>query len=193
MPLFSQFYLVLPINFKLTFMVLSSFKTTTSCSLSIEFLKTSQCSIQGSIPMDPHDTNKAATCGSWMLPSTAMLFFLVLLLSGWSPFISVQSVSAHPLRCSTGLTSFVKPFRFSELALISSSREPRYHRVTLLVLTTFCRASQLFEPRVFPSSPEGTRRVSSILTTLAERCLLQGVVLITDFIYGQNPGGVPRK
>ena len=51
---------------------------------------------------------KLSTHGSQMFLSTFLIFFLLFILSGWSPFISAQWISTHPLRFTPGVTSSVE-------------------------------------------------------------------------------------
>ena len=51
---------------------------------------------------------KLSTHGSQMFLSTFLIFFFLFILSGWSPFISAQWISTHPLRFTPGVTSSVK-------------------------------------------------------------------------------------
>lgn len=63
--------LFLHIDFILIFMLLSCFKTTTSCSLSMEFVNTCQVNVQSSFPMDPHATDN--TDYTWLLNAAVHL------------------------------------------------------------------------------------------------------------------------
>lgn len=90
-------------------------------------------------------------------------FLLLFFLSGWSPFISAHWISTHPLRCAPGVTSFMKPFWFSQPGIISSSPEPWYHFEHCWSLS--CSAVYYLCPCFAPNS-KGKHQISLILAAL---------------------------
>lgn len=119
-----------------------------------------------------------------------MPFFLLFSLSGWSPLISAQEISAHPLRCIPGVTSFMN--------LSDSPNQVSFHPLQSLGMIVFLGAHHIplcivvICVHVF-SQPQGQRPNLIHSCPLVKLWILHIMVFIIDFIYLENPGCVPQK
>lgn len=114
-----------------------------------------------------------------MLPPTFMLFFLLFFLSGWSPFISAQWISPHPLRCTR--YNFIFPRTWISLCNAVAT----CHILPCVPVPPSLGTTPLTDSK-------GKHQISFILASLGS-AVSYVLRFLSGFIYLQNPGRVPQK